>query len=399
MSVPSSSPQQAAIRPGSAAKETTALRSFTFAAYATQALVVSYFPLYFLDHGFSSQQIGIIYSTGPFISIFANLLMGMASDKFRTIKRLLHLLLFGQLVMVSLLFPIDTFALTCLVMICFYFFQTPINPLSDSLFLLSSTYTGTPYALIRIFGSLGFAVSAYLFGLILKHTGSEYTLPLALATISITLLLTFLLRDYQGSMRKMEFSGFFKLLRKPNVVAFFTILLVISTAHRMYEGFMAVTLRQMGASDSLVGLAWMLSACSEIPIFFLLGKYGHKFKELPLLFLASLLYAVRLLLVAEMSEPWMVVITQLMHSITFGIFFSTALRYITQLIPDDYRSSGQAVFAIVWNGISGVISGLFGGIVYGMFGREAFFLLAASLAGLAAIGFIAKHFAENRHSV
>jgi len=385
-----------AITNTNAARETASLRAYSFAAYATQALVVSYFPLYFLDQGFSSQQIGIIYSTGPFVSIFANLLLGMASDKYRTIKKLLHLLLFGQLVMVSLLLPIESFALTCLIMFCFYFFQTPINPLSDSLLLLSSTYTGTPYALIRIFGSLGFATAAYVFGLVLKHTGSAYTLPLTLITIAVTLLLTFMLKDYQGSMRKMNFSGFFKLLRKPKVVAFFSILLVISTAHRMYEGFLAVTLRQMGASDSLVGVAWLLSACSEIPIFFLLGKYGHKFKELPLLFAASLLYALRLLMVAKMHDPSMVVVTQLMHSVTFGIFFSTSLRYISYLIPDDFRSSGQAVFAVVWNGISGVISGLMGGYVFGLFGRETFYLIASGLACAAAVGFMAKHVMERR---
>ncbi|WP_127532503.1 MFS transporter [Paenibacillus kobensis] len=381
-----------------AAKETNILRAYSFASYATLALVVSYFPLYFLDQGFSGQQIGIIYSTGPFISIFANLLMGIASDKYRTIKKLLHLLLFGQLVTVSLLFPIESFALTCFVMFCFYFFQMPINPLSDSLLLLSSTYTGTPYALIRIFGSLGFAISAYVFGLVLKHTGSTYTLPLALITISVTLLLTFLLKDYQGSVRKMNFSGFFKLLRKPKVIVFFSILLVISTAHRMNEGFLAVTLRQMGASDSLVGLAWLLSACSEIPIFFLLGKYGHKFKELPLLIVASILYAVRLLIVAKMSDPSLVVVTQLMHSVTFGIFFSTSLRYISYLIPDDFRSSGQAIFAVVWNGISGVISGLMGGFVFTTFGRETFFLIASGLACAAAAGFVAKYVVERRSS-
>ncbi|MWC28902.1 MFS transporter [Paenibacillus sp. MMS18-CY102] len=388
----------AAVKPGlsTAQKETTALRAFSFAAYATQALTVSYFPLYFLDKGFSEQQIGVIYSTGPLISIVANLIMGIASDKYRTIKKLLHVLLFGQLVMVSLLFPIDTFVLTCLVMVGFYFFQTPINPLSDSLILLSSSHTGRPYAHIRIFGSLGFALSAYAFGLLLKQAGSGYTIPLALCTIGVSLALTYLLRDYQGAAKKMDFSGFFHLLRKPEVVSFFAILLVISTAHRMYEGFLAVTLRHMGASDSLVGLAWMLSACSEIPIFFLLGKYGHKFKELPLLFIASALYAIRLLLVAEMTEPWMVVITQLMHSVTFGIFFTTSLRYISHLIPDDFRSSGQAVFAVVWNGISGAISGLFGGYVYGHMGRESFYLIASGLACAAAMGFIAKHLSGRR---
>ncbi|CAM4237154.1 PPP family 3-phenylpropionic acid transporter [Paenibacillus endophyticus] len=379
-------------RSSTARKETFSLRLYSFSAYSTAAMVVSFIPLYFLDRGFSEQQIGIIYSTGPFISIFANIILGMASDKFRTIKKLLMLLLFGQLVMISLLFPIENFALVCLVMMGFYFFQTPINPLSDSLLLLSSSYTGTPYALVRIFGSLGFAVTAYTFGLILKEIGSAWTLPLALCTIAITLALTTRIRDYQGSARKIDFSGFFKLLRQRDVLLFFLIILTISIPHRMYEGFLAVTMRQMGASDSLVGLAWLVSALSEIPILFLLGKYGHKFKELPLLMIASIMYAIRLWLLSDIQDPRWVIATQAMHSISFGIYFSTALRYLSRLIPDEYRASGQAVYAVVWTGLAGVISGMFGGYVYEHFGRETFFKMGAGFAIVAAAAFLARYY-------
>ncbi|KRE54158.1 MFS transporter [Paenibacillus sp. Soil522] len=375
-----------------ARKETFSLRIYSFSAYSTAAMVVSFIPLYFLDRGFSEQQIGIIYSTGPFISIFANIILGMASDKYRTIKKLLMLLLFGQLVMISLLFPIENFALVCLVMMGFYFFQTPINPLSDSLLLLSSQYTGTPYALIRIFGSLGFAVTAYTFGLILKGIGSHWTLPLALCTIAITLILTTRIKDYQGTARKIDFTGFFKLLRQRDVLLFFLIILTISIPHRMYEGFLAVSMRQMGASDSLVGLAWLVSALSEIPILYLLGKYGHKFKELPLLMIASIMYAVRLWLLSDIQDPRWVIATQAMHSISFGIYFSTALRYLSQLIPDEYRASGQAVYAVVWTGLAGVISGMFGGYIYEHFGREVFFQMGAGFALVAAAAFFTRYY-------
>ncbi|MGO4544479.1 MFS transporter [Paenibacillus sp. 2TAB23] len=379
-------------RSSTARKETFSLRLYSFSAYSTAAMVVSFIPLYFLDRGFSEQQIGIIYSTGPFISIFANIILGMASDKYRTIKKLLMLLLFGQLVMISLLFPIENFALVCLVMMGFYFFQTPINPLSDSLLLLSSQYTGTPYALVRIFGSLGFAVTAYTFGLILKEIGSAWTLPLALCTIAITLALTTRIRDYQGSARKIDFSGFFKLLRQRDMLLFFLIILTISIPHRMYEGFLAVTMRHLGASDSLVGLAWLVSALSEIPILFLLGKYGHKFKELPLLMIASIMYAVRLWLLSDIQDPRWVIATQAMHSISFGIYFSTALRYLSRLIPDEYRASGQAVYAVVWTGLAGVISGMFGGYIYEHFGRETFFKMGAGFAIVAAAAFLARYY-------
>jgi PPP family 3-phenylpropionic acid transporter len=386
-------PEIARVKPSNTArKETLSLRIYSFSAYSTAAMVVSFIPLYFLDRGFSEQQIGIIYSTGPFISIFANIILGMASDKYRTIKKLLMLLLFGQLVMISLLFPIENFALVCLVMMGFYFFQTPINPLSDSLLLLSSQYTGTPYALIRIFGSLGFAVTAYTFGLILKGIGSHWTLPLALCTIAITLILTTRIKDYQGSARKIDFSGFFKLLRQRDVLLFFLIILTISIPHRMYEGFLAVSMRQMGASDSLVGLAWLVSALSEIPILYLLGKYGHKFKELPLLMIASIMYAVRLWLLSDIQDPRWVIATQAMHSISFGIYFSTALRYLSHLIPDEFRASGQAAYAVVWTGLAGVISGMFGGYIYEQFGREVFFRMGAGFALVAAAAFFTRYY-------
>lgn len=381
-----------------AKRDTFSLRAFSFSMYSTQALLISYIPLYFMDQGFSAHQIGIIYSTGPFISIFANLLMGMASDKFQTIRKLLTLLLFGQLAMLSLLFPVHHFGLICLVMTAFYFFQTPMNPLSDSLILLASQHIKTPYALIRIFGSLGFAVSAYLFGLILKQIGSEWTLPLGLCTITITILLSFLLKDYRGSSRKIEFSGFLKLLRKPEVLFFFFIILLVSISHRMNESFLAVALRQMGATDSQVGLAWLFSAVSEIPVLFLMGKYGHKFKELPLLVFACLMYMLRFWLASELDNPVAVLSTQLMHSVSFGIYFSTALRYLSNLIPDEYRSSGQAVYAVVWSGLAGLISGTVGGFIFEHYGRSAFYQIGAALALLSAILFLSKHLFSRNNS-
>lgn len=371
-----------------AKQETLALRAFNFATFSTQALVISFIPLYFMTKGFSESQIGVIYSAGLFVSIFANIITGFASDKFRTIRKILIALLFAQLVLVTVLFPLENVVLITIVMTTFYFFQTPMNPLSDSLILLSSQHTGTPYALIRIFGSLGFALSAYLLGLLLKAIGSDWTIAVAFGTVSITLVLSFFIKDYQSKARKIEFSGFFKLLGQRHVLMFFLLILMVSVSHRMYEGFLAVTMRQLGASDTLVGLALLVSASSEIPILFLLGKYGHKLRELPLLSFASLMYALRLWLMGEINDPRWFIATQAMHSISFGIYFSTALRYISLLIPDEYRSSGQAVYTIIWTGAAGLISGVVGGVVYEQFGRVAFYHSATYVGLASAVGFL-----------
>ncbi|RXZ82252.1 MFS transporter [Paenibacillaceae bacterium] len=372
-------------------QETLRLRGFSFSVYATLAIIVSYFPIYFHDRGYSEQQIGIIYSIGPAMSIFANLIVGIASDKYRTIRKLLSLLLLGQLIAVAILIPASDFVVVCFIMAGFYFFQQPMNTLNDSLILLSSPHIGRSYPSIRIFGSLGFAVSALVFGLFLKGTDSSITIIVCLLTIAISFGLSFLLTDHQGSLRKMDFSGLFKLVAKPEVVIFFVLILILSTAHRMNEGFLAVTMSKMGASESLIGMAWMVSAASEIPMLFLLGKYGHKFKELALLSIAGFAYVLRFWLLSQITDPIWAVFIQGFHSISFAIFFSTALRYLTMLIPDEYRASGQALYAVVWTGFAGLLSGMMGGYVLEHLGQTSFYLTAMGLSLVAAIGFLLLH--------
>ncbi|WP_232313227.1 MULTISPECIES: MFS transporter [Paenibacillus] len=377
--------------PGAAAREAWKLRAFCFSIYATQAVLVSYFPLYFIDKGFSSQQIGFIYSSGPMLSIAANLVAGALSDKYRTIRRILLALLFGQLAFAALLLPLSAFGPVALVMAAFYLCQTPVNPLSDSLLLMSAPHTGRPYALIRIFGSLGFCMAAYAIGLVLKLTGTGATVSIALITTAVSLVIAWQLRDYRGASGKMDFSGLVKLVRRPDIIAFFSIVLVLSVAHRMNDGFLALAMRERGASDALVGAAWSLSSLSEIPVLFLLGRYGSRFKELPLLAIAAAMYAVRFFLNARIEDPSLFLLTQLMHSVSFGIFFSTAIRYVATVIPDQYRASGMALYAVVWTGIAGVISGLAGGYWFQHLGSAPFFYIASGLALTASASILAIH--------
>ncbi len=267
-----------------------------------------------------------------------------------------------------------------------------MNPLNDSLILLSVKHTGRKYPSIRIFGSIGFAVAALGIGQFLKSSGSGTTMIVCMITIIISLGLSFTLKDYQQtSAPKVQYSGFLRLVSKPDVLVFFLLILLLSISHRMNDGFLAVAMRQMGADESMVGIAWMVSAVSEIPVLFLLGKYGHKFKDLPLLAFAGLAYALRFWLLSRIDAPDWAILIQALHSISFGVFFSTALRYMTHLIPDEFRASGQALFAVIWTGVAGLISGMLGGYVLENFGRSIFFQAAAWLALLGAAGFLVKH--------
>ena len=109
----------------------------------------------------------------------------------------------------------------------------------------------------------------------------------------------------------------------------------------MNEAFLTLTLSELGAGEGLIGWSLMVSAASEIPIFFLLSKYGDKMKE-PLLTFASLMFALRFLLMALAADPLSVLAVQSLHSITFGVFYVTAVRILQGsflAVPSDRHGS------------------------------------------------------------
>jgi len=370
------------------------LRAMQFVNYGTMVLLVTYFPLYFESMGFTKLQIGAIYSVGPFLSIISNLAVGLISDRTKSLRRILSLMYAAQILALALLLPQKEFGLMAGIMALFYLFQTPMNTLLDTVTLLAADQMKRSFPAIRVFGSLGYASCAVAFGYLLKIYGSDLTIVLALCTIIASLFFSFFMSDFQAKLKKFEFNGLWILLRKRETLTFFVLIMIISVAHRMNEGFLSIAMREIGANDSTIGFASLASSMSEIPMFFLLAKYGHRYRELPLLAVASFMYMIRLGLLSMANEPWMMVVVQTMHCITFAIFYLTALRYLQALIPDEYRSSGQAVFAVVWSGLAGLIAGTLGGGIYDSLGLATVFQTGALFALIGGCGFLFAHFSR-----
>ncbi|GIP21218.1 MFS transporter [Paenibacillus sp. J22TS3] len=367
------------------------LRAFTFTIYGLSVLVFSFFPLYYRSLGFTTTQIGYLYAIGPMVSLFSNLLWSMISDRYRTIKKILMFLLAGQLALSLILSVSTSFISILIVIMMFYFFYYPIFPLADTMAIATAKEQGRNFTVIRIFGSLGFAVFAILIGYVLSNLGTSWTIRISTFLTILALLLTFMIKDQRSSVDKMDASGLWRILRQKELLWFFGCVFCLSIGYRMNDAFLTIAMKEMGAADNLVGWGVLASSLSEIPVFFLLSIYGERFKELPLLLFACLMFALRFLLMSLTDSAYMVIVIQTMHSVTFGIFFVTAVRYLTRMIPDNYRATGLALFTIMWSSASGLVSGTLGGAIYEAFGRKDFYLIAMAFVILAFFGFAARY--------
>ncbi|MBW4083190.1 MFS transporter [Paenibacillus sp. S150] len=378
------------------------LRSFMFTLYGTSVLVVSYFPLFYTYLGFSSPQIGLLYSIGPLISILSNLFWSAVSDRLGTVKKIMAILLAGQLLTALMLARATDFGAVMLILSLFYFFYYPLFPLADTMAIKIAQRHGRNFITIRVFGSLGYSFFALTIGYVLRALGSSSSIAVCIVIVVIALVITFGLKDVKRTEEgraaatdpagvPLREAGLKQILLQKEVLWFFSSVFVLAIGYRMNEAFLTLSLKAMNAGDEIIGWSLLASALSEIPIFFILSKYGDKFKELPLLAFASLMFAARFLFMSLAREPGTVIAIQAMHSISFGIYYVTAVRYITRIVPDHLRATGMAIFTVVWSSAAGLLSGTFGGLIYENAGRTVFYVVAMGFSLLAFAGFLSKH--------
>lgn len=316
----------------------------------------------------------------------------------------MFILLAGQLVTGLLLARAAEFSSVMLILSFFYFFYYPVFPLADTMAIKVAERHGRNFITIRVFGSLGYSFFALTVGYALRALGSTWSLTLCIIIIIAALLITLGLKDVKRpaviettnqdkdtAEADNSKNGLKDILLQKEVLWFFGCVFVLALGHRMNEAFLTISLKQLGAGEEIIGWALLASALSEIPVLFILSRYGDKFKELPLLALGSLMYALRFLLMSLADHPGSMIAIQAMHSISFGVFYVTSVRYITRIIPDRLRATGLAIFTVVWSSASGLLSGTFGGIIYQEAGRYIFYIVATGFSLLAFAGFLGQH--------
>src|SRR5699024_3881359 len=154
------------------------LKTLLFSFHAMNTIMISFLPLYLQYKGLNGTEIGWVLAVGPLASIFSQPFWGYMSDKYKTIKNMLLILIFGLLIS-SVLF----------------FFSTPIGSLSDSLAQRRADDLHVSFGTIRTWGSVGFATSALVVGELLSIIGIQYMVWPYIGLGTVVLIVIFRLQD------------------------------------------------------------------------------------------------------------------------------------------------------------------------------------------------------------
>lgn len=341
--------------------------------------------LYLRKIGLSGSQIGIITAVGLLLAAIGQPAWGFVADAFGTRKRILQLNLFLSLICILLLSFQRNFLILFALLVLFRFIRSPLMRIVDTAALDQSHIS---YGRMRLWGSVGFGSAVILAGnLFQKTTLDNFFYAFALVGI-VCLLLSFSfppdIKKKNRSLTKHKLS----ILVKDHTFLFFLVFsFLVGVPRSMNSTFFSIYLDELGAGEGLIGLAWAAASFSNIGIFFYSDRLLKKFGSTRLLIFGALLFGIRWLLYACISNPFFVLAIQPIQGASFALFYSAGVTFVSEAAPSELQVTGQGMFGAFFTfGLSGIAGSLLGGLIMDELGIWAMYgiggvisLLAASL--------------------
>ncbi|MFE5426483.1 MFS transporter [Peribacillus simplex] len=356
------------------------LKGFNFLYFGLLAIFIPFLPVYLADQGLRPAQIGFIIGTGGFVTLITQPLWGMISDKTRTIRKILLLLIFFSSVIGYFLYDSSSYLQLILFAMLLYFFLMPIDPLTESLNFTMAEKSGISYGSIRTYGALGYAVISLITGYVMSYFGANSLAFLFAGIGLISFIISWMMPDAPVSGKPVTLSSLKHFFSNKETILFLLLVFICAVPARMNDTFLGVYIRELGGSAKLVGLTWFLAAGSEIVVFALSFWWLRKGKEIIIISFAAAFFFIRYFISAWITDPQLLAYLQVMQILTFPIFYSAAIQYLYRIVPVEWRATGQTVLALLFFGVSGIIASYIGGAIYGAYGGKTLYLFISSIS-------------------
>lgn len=359
------------------------LSGFYLFYFASIGVLVPYWPLYLESLNFGPREIGELMAVVMATKIVAPNIWGWIAD--HTGKRMM-IVRGGSLlacVFFAGVFWGDSYLWIALTMAAFSFFWNATLPQFEAT-TFNYLHTETQrYSSIRLWGSIGFVVAALLIGYMLE-TFSESIVPIAMLVMFVLIWLTSLVvPERSAGHLPLDENSILKVIKRPEVIALIAVVFLMQASHGPYYTFYSIYLEEHGYSKTIIGGLWALGVLAEIGVFLVMHRLIPKFGLRNMLLFSLLVASLRWLLLGFYVESFlMIIIIQLGHAATFGIFHAVAIQYFHNYFRGRHQGRGQALYSSMSFGAGGALGALLAGYTWSL-GATLTFMIAAAIGMLA----------------
>lgn len=371
-------------------------RAFYFTIFAALAFLLPFLSLYYQKElGLSGSQIGFLTGIAPIISLVGASIWGGIADATRKHKTILLITIAGVWVSVLAIFKAPGFLLLTVAVGFYAFLSSPVLSIIDNAVMTLLGDRRDEYGLERVWGSIGWGVSAIFAGMLIQHFGLHWAFYGFLILYGALFFVAIRFPIPQVSISTNFWQGLRTFITDFRWIIFLMVALVEGLSLSIFLNFLFLHLADMGSSRTIMSLSLTFATFSEIPIFLAGHKLLRRWTHVQLLIISILLTAVRAFLYVGMTAPWQVLLISLLHGPTFAMMWMAGVAYATRIAPPGLGTTALGVFSGTTFGLGSALGALSGGWLYQHVGSTAPFLWAGVASILATLPFFWVH----RHTI
>ena len=349
--------------------------TFYFLYFAAISALMPFLVLFYQELDFSGAQIGLLTGIPPLITLFASPFWTGLADSKHWHKFVMGLGILGTVLAIFLLPTATSFMVVFGLIILFNTSISPVPSLADSATMNMLGEERAMYGRIRLGGTIGWGVFAPIAGALVDH----YGLKIGFWSFSVLMLLNLFVSQkfVHGSHEPggQNQGGIRVLLTSRRWIHFLFLAFLGGIGAFSAASYLFPYMAELGASESMMGIASAVATLTEIPVFFFGNRLVKKFGSYSLLLLALVMFGIRGVLYGLVSTPLMVLLVQLFGGMIFPILWVAGVSYADEHAPSNLKSSAQGLLGSMMFGFGSAVTGFTGGLLLESVGGRGMFLV------------------------
>ena len=362
-----------------------------FLYFSTLGTYGPYLAVYLSEKGFSGVQIGLLLGSMPLAILIASPIWSYLSDVLNKRKILLVIGCSGAGLASLALGWIDQYGLNFLGIILVALMSAPILPIGTAIVLdaLEAEGKREGFGMVRLWGSLGFAITSLIWGSFFLEQILDY-FSWGLAGIFFLLgAISLFLPEKAGNFTFTSFGGVKILGKNKRLVLYLLASIFIGASISAYNNYQTIFFQSLDASALFIGIIVSMQAFVEIPMMLFMPFFYKRFSMRLMIMIGGISLFVRWGLYLITQQPGWVIPIQLLNGVGIPAFFVVGVAYIDQIVSPKWRATAQGLYNAAFLGIGAAIGVYLAGIVYEGFNVRAIWVLNLILGaiGLGLLGF------------
>jgi PPP family 3-phenylpropionic acid transporter len=349
--------------------------------YGATGVLLPVLALYYQSRGVTGFQLGVLSALLPVGNMIGAWLWGAIADGSGRHRLVLAGTILGAAVAAQALSLASSFLAFLPIVAVYAVLASPIAPMIDHGVLTGLGADGDRYGRVRLWGAIGWGIAGPAAGVLIDRMGLAAAFPMyGILMVGLLLVAVRLPVQHEGLGSGVR-AGLRQIAASVAWRRFLLLVFAGSTGGAMVHHYLFVYLESIGASGTLRGLSLTVATVSELIVFVLAPRLLRRYRPERLILVSLAAISIRLILYAVIRDPYLALLPQMLHGVTFSLRLVAGVAIARRLAPPGMHATAQTLLAATQMGAAGIAGALIGGFLFRYLTYGAAFGWAGAVVG------------------